>query len=314
MSTWFRRIVVLSLFALGLLPIQQGSTPTRLYATGSFSADRNATDIPVDRREAELDWEEGVLRIRLESRIPDELARNPTGAQRVQRSLDRRVDKIYLEAVSRIQLNSTEPIGEPLNRDAELVNQIRQASDALRERYAGPSADLTHAAVEYALELHPELSRRFAPHTRARSVPTVPGWYPSRAFTGIVIYATNELPVHGTDRSARPVPALLPRLHDHERYEVVFEPRMVEPEYLERWGPVGYTSPGGEDRFLERVGPNPMRVLAAGVYGTHPTDLMIPREDVLRLLSRTENRRLLAEGRVLIVVDEQRIRESVLAD
>ncbi len=314
MSKWFRRISAFSLFALCLLPTGQGSSPSLLYATGSFSVDRDANDIPIDRREAELDWEDGVLRIRLQARVPNELARNPTAVQRVQRSLDRRVDKIYLEAASQVQLNSTERIGEPLNRDAELANQIRQASDALRKRYTGPSADLTQAAVEYTLELHPELSRRFAPHTRARSVPTVPGWYPSRAFTGVVIYATNELPVHGTDRSLRPVPALLPRLHDHERYEVVFEPRMVEPEYFERWGPVGYTSPGREDRFLERVGPNPMRILAAGVFGTHPADLMIPREDVLRLLSREENRRLLAEGRVLIVVDEQHIRESILVD
>jgi hypothetical protein len=53
----------------------------------------------------------------------------------------------------------------------------------------------------------------------------------------------------------------------------------------------------------ERVGDEPLKILAYEVFGTLRTDLVITRDDALRLLSRPENVRLITEGRVVIVCD-----------
>ncbi len=285
-----------------------GVTPVAAIRSG------HEANIPPDRHHAKLNWERGLLTVRLEAEIPNDLATNPSATRRVKRRLERRIDEPYLDAVNRLQLNSAQKVEAALNRDADLTTRIRRTADALVQRYTGPTADLTSAAVEFSLDIHPTLTRTFAAHTHPRPVPRVRGWHPSRSFTGVVIYATDALPVHGEDRSETPVPALLPRLHDDERFETLFEPGMVESRYLERWGPVGYTQPGHETRFVQRVGNTPLRVLASGVYGTQPTDLMVPREHAVRLLSREENRRLLAEGRVLIVLHPDKLIEPVLAE
>jgi hypothetical protein len=56
------------------------------------------------------------------------------------------------------------------------------------------------------------------------------------------------------------------------------------------------------------VGNRPLRVFARGVFGVNPTDLIIDREDALLIISREENRRLLSEGRVAVILDESTLK------
>jgi hypothetical protein len=52
------------------------------------------------------------------------------------------------------------------------------------------------------------------------------------------------------------------------------------------------------------VGDNPLRIIARGVFGIRPTDPIIDREDALVILSSEENRRLLREGKVAIILGD----------
>ncbi len=98
---------------------------------------------------------------------------------------------------------------------------------------------------------------------------------------------------------------------------LIFERNMVNPETVKRAGMVTYINadavfqdtPSGMDETLIRlVGNNPLRIIAQGVFGVHPTDPIINREDALIILSNEENRRLLREGRVIIVMDDSTLR------
>jgi hypothetical protein len=65
------------------------------------------------------------------------------------------------------------------------------------------------------------------------------------------------------------------------------------------------SSPSGLDEELERlVGPNPLRILAREVYGLRPTDPVIDIEDANTILANENNRRLLREGRVAVVLNK----------
>jgi hypothetical protein len=58
------------------------------------------------------------------------------------------------------------------------------------------------------------------------------------------------------------------------------------------------------------VGSNPLRILAREVFGLNPTDPVIDREDALKILSSENNRRLLREGRVVLVLNETKLKSG----
>ena len=58
-----------------------------------------------------------------------------------------------------------------------------------------------------------------------------------------------------------------------------------------------------EPGYTERIGLNPLRTMARGVFGKNSTDIIIPREVARQLLAVEENHRLLLEGRVLVVLN-----------
>ena len=59
----------------------------------------------------------------------------------------------------------------------------------------------------------------------------------------------------------------------------------MDPEFLARWGVVGYTTDPYAIGFGDRIGANPLRIMAIGLFGTHPTDLVIREEHALQLLA-----------------------------
>jgi hypothetical protein len=63
---------------------------------------------------------------------------------------------------------------------------------------------------------------------------------------------------------------------------------------------VGYASaiPNGD-----RVGDDPLLVMATAIFGTDRTDLVISRDDATAILGLSANRDLLREGKVTIVLD-----------
>ncbi|GAB1481739.1 hypothetical protein MASR2M78_05540 [Treponema sp.] len=60
--------------------------------------------------------------------------------------------------------------------------------------------------------------------------------------------------------------------------------------------------------MLERVGKDPLRILARSLFGVRATDPIIDRDDALKIISSEENRRLLKEGRLVIVLGDEALR------
>jgi len=103
---------------------------------------------------------------------------------------------------------------------------------------------------------------------------------------------------------AKAVPCLFPRVFD-EKMNTILERNIVAPEAIYHWSIVGYTDDLAAAALEERTGDNPLRIAASGVFGTSRTDLIISREDALRILALPENRALLREGRIVVVIDKE---------
>jgi hypothetical protein len=125
--------------------------------------------------------------------------------------------------------------------------------------------------------------------------------------------ADGELPIHGRNTDALVRPCLFPKIWDTEMNQI-YERNITDPA-ISKEGQrmiVRYTTaesifrptPSGlEGELAELAGPNPLRIIARGVFGVCPTDPVIDREDALVIMATENNRRLLREGRVVLVLN-----------
>jgi len=143
---------------------------------------------------------------------------------------------------------------------------------------------------------------------------------PTADYTGIIIIADKELPIRGRMTQALAEPCLFPKIWDTEM-NIIYDRNNFTPGLWNsgRDGPsvnmmVRYTvmdeifkpTPSGLDGELAALaGPYPLRILTREIFGISPTDLVIDREDALKILSNENNRRLLYEGRVVIVLSNE---------
>jgi hypothetical protein len=78
----------------------------------------------------------------------------------------------------------------------------------------------------------------------------------------------------------------------------------MDPDFAARWGTAVFTEGFDEAAFADRIGTNPLRIIATGLFGIVPADPKIPVADADVLLHSETGRRLLAEGRILIIYRE----------
>jgi len=134
-------------------------------------------------------------------------------------------------------------------------------------------------------------------------------------YTGIIIIADRELPIHGRRAQALAEPCIFPKIWD-TNMDLVYERNMTDPGRKEGTMIVRYTTPesifrpvpsGLDGELAIFLGPNPLRIFAREVFGISPTDLVIDREDALKILSTENNRRLIREGRIALVLNESQL-------
>jgi hypothetical protein len=71
------------------------------------------------------------------------------------------------------------------------------------------------------------------------------------------------------------------------------------------------TPSGLDENLIKAVGERPLRIIARSVFGICPTDPVIDKADALLILSTENNRRLLQEGKVVMVIHESALKGSL---
>lgn len=126
---------------------------------------------------------------------------------------------------------------------------------------------------------------------------------PSRKFTGIVIDARGTFPVHGEYVSSNVNPAFFPQIWDDEM-NLIYERNMVDPDKIKNEGLVVYDFSNEMSRYESRIGGDPLYIKATQVYGRNRTDPIIKHSDALKILTKAENRNLIRDGKVVILLDK----------
>jgi len=178
------------------------------------------------------------------------------------------------------------------------VNSIAPAlSNDMRKITTSHSLSLTNVISSLLRHTRPSpIIRTLNPITTAR-------------YTGIIIIASDDLPIYSMKSSTLAIPCLFPKVWDTEM-NLIYERNMLE---INNTAMVRYSSsqnilqntPSGLTPELQAVvGERPLRIFARGVFGVKPTDLIIDRSDALLIISSEENKRLLSQGRVVFVLND----------
>jgi len=134
----------------------------------------------------------------------------------------------------------------------------------------------------------------------------------SRPYSGIIIDARGVLPIQGEFTSSSVSPCLFPRIWD-ENMTLVYERNMVEPDTAKNSGIVEYMTATGPRGATERAGKDPLWIMAKKVYGVNRCDPVISYDDYLRIATVPQNRELLKNGKVVILLGDKEISHVVTA-
>lgn len=253
--------------------------------------------------EVEIDWSRQEIRLL----ISEEVASfTPLARGRVQRRIESEMDARFLAAAGGLQLDSATRLSDWIIANPERLPMLIDRLKEIHPHTSGYSAEFKALNLSYRIPLFPSIAEVFIEHRRGYTLPPTLFYVPSAPYTGILIYAREELPVHGENRTSPIVPALFPKIWD-DSMQLLFEPRMMDRETILSGGCVGYTDSFSDAAIRNRVGPNPLRIAARGLFGITPTDPIIPRADALALLNAPGGRELLAQGRIMIIHAEQEV-------
>ena len=132
----------------------------------------------------------------------------------------------------------------------------------------------------------------------------------SREYTGIVIDARGELPIHGEFVKSEVYPCLFPKIWT-EDMELLYEKNMTDPDAASKNGIVGYSSSPLIEDWQDRAGSTPLWITAKKVFGINRCDPVISYDDYLRIASVPANLELLKQGKVVILLEKDNLEHQV---
>lgn len=269
------------------------------------------------RGQATLSWESHQIHVRAALPLTPNGIQLPTGRTEAMERLTMEFPAQIRPFFLNLQVSSTTTIADLLRENTilpDVLDTFISSTSPLSTYLDLPKDEMV---ATYTFPLH-QLVASLIQHTRSRSIPRPLTTVASRPYTGIVIIAKDPLPIHGKKETSYLTPCLFPRIWD-SAMNLVYERTMVDPAIARREGIVHYTTersilmptPSGlQESLIPLVGEYPLRILAEGVFGVTPTDPIINREDALRILSNEENRELLRQGRVVMVLADQQIEQT----
>jgi hypothetical protein len=217
-----------------------------------------------------------------------------------------------------LQVDSSSVLGDLVGRGEWSLPAVENL--ALQARSVPPalSQDFSSLSASYTLGVT-GIAAAYILHERPVEVPRTLNPIPAPAYTGIIVIASESQPVHGMKGAVLPRPCLFPKIWDTDM-NLIFERNMLNPRagamvrYFHARDIFAGSPSGLSPEIAAVVGERPLRIFAHGVFGISPTDPIISREDALLIISSAENRSLLREGRLAIILDDSVLKSPLSSE
>ena len=232
----------------------------------------------------------------------------PTDRNAAIRLIQQNRSSLLKNAYLSILVDSSHRLGSYLAEERISLTDINTVINNGKSTAPVLSQELQTAIVYHQNPLQ-ELANLFVKH----NAPYTPSFFPlgtaSKVYTGILIDARGQLPVHGEYSSDQLNPCLFPKIWN-KNMNLIYEKNIVEPSRAKKQGIVLYTGTLDESMYRDRIGTEPLRIIARGVFGDNRTDPIISNEDAERILAKSENIDLLRQGKIVIVCDKDTLQVS----
>ena len=259
-----------------------------------------------------LEWDKMEIQARVSLDLASANIKLPAGRTQGELILSSEYLRLVQPHIRGLQVDSYSTVADLIQTG---IWNLADAEEIARSAHSVPpflSPDLLRLESLHTINLE-DISSSLLRHTRPAEIRRTLSPVPTPPYTGIIIIASSALPVHGMKSPASIVPCLFPKIWDTDM-NLIFERNMLErgKKIMARYAPrqsIFYDSPSGlSPEISQWAGDRPLRIIARGLFGNAPTDLIIDAEDALSIISTEENRRLLREGRVLIIVDDKALK------
>jgi len=261
-----------------------------------------------------VEWDTLQIKAAVSLDLASAGVRLPSGRSQGEVILNDGYLRLIRPGILELQVDSSSTIADLIDRgEFSMIEAERLALTA----HALPPAlshDMRKMSAFYTVSIS-GVSSAFLQHSRIAPVARTLNPVSTARYTGIIIIASESLPVYGMRGETLPIPCLFPKIWDSEM-NLIYERNMLKTgiSTMVRYSPPGsifQQNPSGlSPELLAVVGDRPLRIFARGVFGVKPTDLIIDRSDAMLIISSDENRRLLSEGKVAIILDESVLRSE----
>ena len=262
-----------------------------------------------------VEWDKMEINAAISLDMASAGLRLPAGRTQGEALLSSEYLRLIRPGILGIQVDSFSDIADLIGQGEWTLLDVENL--ALQARSVPPalSSDFGSLLALYSLDLKGIASAHIR-HERPSDIPRTLSPIAAPVYTGIIIIASEQKQVHGMQGSALPRPCLFPKIWD-TNMNLIFERNMINPRIgaMVRYFPpqaILAPSPSGlSPEITAVVGDRPLRIFAQGIFGSNPTDPIIDRNDALLIISRDENRSLLREGRVAIILDDSVLRSPL---
>jgi hypothetical protein len=265
-----------------------------------------------------IEWDKMELNATVTLNLASAGIKLPSGRSHAEEIVNIEYPGLITPYILAIPVDSSDTIEDLINRGEFSSRFPSLIAETARKVPPVLSTDLVSLSSSYTIDFR-TLGSRLVSHSRAIEPPKPLVPVPAAEYSGIVIIANEALPVHGRYSTALIEPCLFPKVWDTDM-NLLYDRNVLDPDAFEKTAPARYVSessvfrptPSGlSPELAEAVGTNPLRIIAAGVFGILPTDPVIDRDDALIILSSEANRRLLREGRLAVVINESVMKKNL---
>lgn len=254
---------------------------------------------------SEINWNTRTIQSEISLDAQRKGIKLPTGRNAALQMLEMETPALLKDTFFSIIVNSSEKLGNSVAQNQIVLSDLNRIIDQGKKTPPYFSQDLIHISMSHSISLF-QIGSLFVRHSVAYTPKAPLTTVPSRPFTGIIIDARGLLKVHGEYTDSALTPCLFPRIWN-TNMDLLYEKNWVSPDIAKMMGIAHYSSSLDESTYRSRIGTDPLRVTAREIFGNYRTDPVISTTDYLKIMSISENRKLLLEGKIVILCDPEAI-------
>ncbi|MBU0934940.1 MAG: hypothetical protein KKI09_06375 [Spirochaetes bacterium] len=246
-----------------------------------------------------VNWEQGQILAEIAYDLNAAGLRLPAGRSQAERAIESMMTHQVRPAILEIGVDSWRTVLDCIQDQTIDAAALELFLESGKKSNTRLSDDQQRLIINYQFSLH-DLAAMFVRHTSPVEQAGTRVFAPTRDYSGILIYVQGQYPVRGEHRSGILKPSLFPRIYD-ENMRLLMERNFVNPADMKRWSSVGWAPSLDSPVIEQRLGQDPLRIMAYSIFGTRLSDLILSDSDAQKILGSANNRNLIRQGRVVIV-------------